>query len=262
MESNFTTKDVYLNHFNPRTYLQTYYTFGPGPSNESQILMHILKKLSETFSSGRVKGDLLIDIGTGPTIYQLLSACESFKEIVASDYSDHNREEFNHWLKKEPEAFDWSSVVKYVCELEGDREKWTEKEEKLRKRVKQVLKCDITQSQPLDPVSLPQADCLLVTYCLESACKDLPTYDQALKNLSSLLKPGGFLVILSALKCSYYMVGDQRFSNLFLTQEEIKAAIEKAGFISEQSEIIPELYSRAYTDNEGALYSVGRKPNK
>ncbi|XP_068936055.1 nicotinamide N-methyltransferase-like [Petaurus breviceps papuanus] len=261
MESNFSTKDAYLNHFSPRTYLQTYYTFGPSASKENQILMHVLRKLSETFSLGRVKGDLLIDIGTGPTIHQLLSVCESFKEIVATDYTDQNRKEVIQWLKKEPGAFDWSPVVKYVCELEGDREKWPEKEEKLRERVKQVLKCDVTQSQPLGPVSLPQADCLLTTYCLEAACEDLSTYQQALKNLNSLLKPGGFLVLLSVLKSKFYMIGDERFSCLSLTQEEIEAALKKAGFVSEQSEIIPLHYSKAYTDNEGILYLVGRKPN-
>ncbi|XP_036601577.1 nicotinamide N-methyltransferase-like [Trichosurus vulpecula] len=261
MESNFTTKDAYLNCFSPRTYLQNYYTFGSSPSQEKQVLMHNLRKLSETFSLGQVKGDLLIDIGTGPTIYQLLSACESFKEIVATDYTDQNREELIRWLKKEPGAFDWSPVVKYVCELEGDREKWAEKEEKLRVRVKQVLKCDVTQSQPLGSASLPQADCLLTTYCLEAACKDLPTYQQALKNLSSLLKPGGFLVLLSVLKSKFYIIGDERFSCLSLTQEEIEAALQKAGFTSEQSEVIPHHYSRAYTDNEGILFLVGRKLN-
>ena len=68
-----------------------------------------------------VKGDLLIDIGSGPTIYQLLSACESFKEIIATDYTDQNLQELEKWLKKEPGAFDWSPVVTYVCELEGNR---------------------------------------------------------------------------------------------------------------------------------------------
>ena len=35
-------------------------------------------------------GDILIDVGTGPTIYQLLSACEAFREIIVSDYSELN----------------------------------------------------------------------------------------------------------------------------------------------------------------------------
>lgn len=68
-----------------------------------------------------VNGDLLIDIGSGPTIYQLLSACESFKEIIATDYIDQNLRELEKWLKKEPGAFSWSLVMTYVCELEGNR---------------------------------------------------------------------------------------------------------------------------------------------
>lgn len=71
--------------------------------------------------AGGLRGKLLIDIGSGPTIYQLLSACESFEEIIATDYTDKNRLELEKWLKKMPGAFDWSPVVKYVCELEGDR---------------------------------------------------------------------------------------------------------------------------------------------
>lgn len=71
--------------------------------------------------TGGLKGKLLIDIGSGPSIYQLLSACESFEEIIATDYTDKNRLELEKWLKKIPGAFDWSPVVKYVCELEGNR---------------------------------------------------------------------------------------------------------------------------------------------
>lgn len=68
-----------------------------------------------------LRGDTLIDVGCGPTIYQLLSACEHFQEIIALDYTDQNRRELEKWLKKEAGAFDWRPVVEYVCELEGDR---------------------------------------------------------------------------------------------------------------------------------------------
>ncbi|XP_051847255.1 nicotinamide N-methyltransferase-like [Antechinus flavipes] len=259
MESNFSPKDAYVSHFNPRIYLETYYSLAPNPSKESQVLKFILRKLSEIFSPDKMKGDLLIEIGSGPTIYQFLSACELFKEIVATDYADQNLKEINQWLKKEPGAFDWSPVVKYVCELEGDRDKWTDKEEKLREKVKQVLKSDVTQSQPLGSVSLPQADCLLTIYCLETSCKDLPTYQQALKNISSLLKPGGSLVLISALKGYYYMVEDKKFFCLPLTPEEIKDALEKAGFICDKSEVISKHYDQAYVNHDGIMIFVGRK---
>ncbi|XP_020035708.1 nicotinamide N-methyltransferase [Castor canadensis] len=259
MESGFTSKDTYLSHFHPRDYLQKYYNFGSRDSAENQILRHLLKTLFKIFYLGDVKGDLLIDIGSGPTIYQLLSACESFKEIIATDYTDQNLQELEKWLKKEPGAFDWSSVVTYVCDLEGNRVKGPEKEEKLRQVVKQVLKCDVTQSQPLGEVPLPQADCLLSTLCLDAACPDLPTYRTALKNLSSLLKPGGFLVIIDVLKSSYYMVGEQRFSSLSLDQEEVEAAVKEAGYTIEQFEVISQSYSSTTADNEGLFSLVGRK---
>ncbi|XP_021489010.1 nicotinamide N-methyltransferase isoform X1 [Meriones unguiculatus] len=262
MESGFTSKDAYLSHFNPQDYLEKYYSFGSRPSAENEILRHLLKNLFKIFCLSGVKGELLIDIGSGPTIYQLLSACESFKEIIVTDYTDQNLRELQKWLKKEPGAFDWSPVVTYVCDLEGNRTKGPEKEEKLRRAIKQVLKCDVTQSQPLGEVSLPPADCLLSTLCLDAACPDLPTYRAALRNLGSLLKPGGFLVLVDALKSSYYMIGEQRFSSLPLGWEAVRDAVEEAGYTIEQFEVISQNYSSATANNEGLFSLVGRKPGR
>ncbi|XP_017523935.2 nicotinamide N-methyltransferase isoform X3 [Manis javanica] len=259
MESSFTSKDTYPTHFNPRVYLEKYYSFGSKHTAESEILKNVLKNLFKIFCRDGMKGDLLIDIGSGPTIYQLLSACESFKEIIVSDYSERNLQELEKWLKKEPGAFDWSPVVAYVCELEGNRVKVPEKEEKLRQAVKQVLKCDVTQSRPLGSVSLPLADCVLSTLCLDAACPDLPTYRAALRYLGSLLKPEGFLVVVDALKSSFYMVGEQRFSSLVLGREEIEAAMKEAGYSIEQFEVLPQGYSSTICNNEGLFILVGRK---
>ncbi|XP_001511609.1 nicotinamide N-methyltransferase [Ornithorhynchus anatinus] len=259
MESGFMGRDAYEKHFNPREYLERYYSFGSNGSAENIILTHLLQKLYKTFCLGGLKGDLLIDIGSGPTIYQLLSACEAFREIVATDYTAQNRQELQKWLSKEPGAFDWSPVVKYVCDLEGDRSKWAEKEEKLRRAVSRILECDVTRSRPLGSVSLPQADCLLSTLCLDAACKDLPSYQAALKHIATLLKPGGYLVLVDALRSSYYMIGQQKFSSLSLDQETVEAAVKGAGFAIQQLEIIPQSYSRAQAANDGLFYLVGQK---
>uniref|UniRef100_A0A670JXF7 Nicotinamide N-methyltransferase-like n=1 Tax=Podarcis muralis TaxID=64176 RepID=A0A670JXF7_PODMU len=226
----FTEKDFYAGHFNPKDYLDTYYTFSSAKEHENGFLIFYLKNLHQAFILDDIKGDTLIDIGSGPTIYQFLSACESFGEIIATDYCEQNWEEMQRWLRKEPGAFDWSPVVKYVCELEGNREKWEEKEEKVRRAIKQVLKCDVTQASPLGPVALPPADCLLSSLCLEGACKDLPTYRSALKNISSLVKPGGHLILGSVLEETYYKVGQQPFSGLYLEWASVEEALKEAGF--------------------------------
>ncbi|XP_068120040.1 nicotinamide N-methyltransferase-like [Hyperolius riggenbachi] len=230
--SDFTEADYYQRHFDPKAYLKTYYRFS-GHSVGDEYLRFVLKHLAEIFTSGKVTGETLIDIGTGPTIYNLLSACEAFKNIILTDFADRNREELNTWLTNQPGAFDWSPVVKYVCQLEGDRITWKEKEARLRKAVKQVLKCDVLESNPTNPVVLPQADCLLSCLCLEGACKDLETFVLALNNITTLLKPGGYLVLTGVLEDEYYMVGEVRFSALSVTEDFLKESVCGAGYVIE-----------------------------
>ncbi|TFK01967.1 28S ribosomal protein S22 [Platysternon megacephalum] len=234
--AEFTGGDDYQAEFDPKAYLERF-KFGEDTMGEEYVNF-ALKHFCKTFTSGVVKGDTLIDIGSGPTIHQLLSACESFKEIIASDYTYRNHRELEKWLKNEPGAFDWTPVVEYVCELEGNRGKEAEKETKLRKTIKQVLKCDVHKSNPMDPIVLPPADCLVSSLCLECACKDLTTYRIALKNISSLLKPGGHLVLNGVLGCSFYMVGPKRFSSFVLRDEFLREALSETGFIIQEFEVL------------------------
>ncbi|XP_070621707.1 nicotinamide N-methyltransferase-like [Erythrolamprus reginae] len=232
MEESFTEGEFYAKNLVPKDYLERYYKINFDDENGiDKIATFFLKGAHRAFTVDGIKGDTLIDIGTGPTIYQFLSACENFREIIATDYTDQNREEVQQWLRKEPGAFDWTPIVKYVCELEGDREKWPEKEEKVRRVVKRYLKCDVTQPNPLAPLVLPPADCLLSCLCLDGACKDLPTYQSAFKNISSLLKPRGHLLFYSTLGGHYYMIGQQKFSALCLEKEMVEEAARQAGFV-------------------------------
>ncbi|NWX42824.1 NNMT methyltransferase, partial [Steatornis caripensis] len=226
--ATFTGADVYQRSFDPREYLKEFYSLSEGQPNV--FLMQNLRSLHEMFSLDGLRGDTLIDVGCGPTIYQLLSACERFQEIIALDYTDQNRRELEKWLRDEAGAFDWRPVVKYVCELEGDREKWAEKEETLRRKVRRVLKCDVTAANPTGPVSLPPADCVVSTLCLEAACKDLATFRGALRNVGALLKPGGHLVLLTVLRETYYAFNQQVFSCLRLERNTVEEAVEGAGF--------------------------------
>ncbi|XP_077161956.1 nicotinamide N-methyltransferase-like [Paroedura picta] len=259
MERTLKSKEDYLQHFAPQDYAKTYYSLSLGTSSENTILTFSLKNLHKVFILDGLKGDTLIDIGSGPSIYQLLSACECFREIIASDYTDQNREEMQRWLRKEPGAFDWSPVVKYVCELEGDREKWVEKEERVRRTIQQVLRCDVTQANPFSPLVVPPADCVLSTLCLEAACKDLPTYSSAMKNVGSLVKPGGHLVLVASLESTFYMAGQNRFFCLKLGQEDVDEAVKGAGFDVVWAQLGQLIYSLDVCNNRSIYALVARK---
>ncbi|XP_042300366.1 nicotinamide N-methyltransferase-like, partial [Sceloporus undulatus] len=121
MEGDFTGKEAYQKHFHAKDYLKTYMSFGSADSSGCDVAFSdVMDKLHKAFTKDGIRGEILIDIGSGPSIYQLLSACESFQEIIATDFLEENQEEMQKWLKKDPEAFDWTPMVKYVCQLEGN----------------------------------------------------------------------------------------------------------------------------------------------
>ena len=71
--------------------------------------------------AGQYKGQRLIEVGTGPTLHTVLSACAHYQEIVLSDYTEVNRRELEKWLRSEEGHFDWRAHMQFVCELEGTR---------------------------------------------------------------------------------------------------------------------------------------------
>ncbi|XP_018427124.1 PREDICTED: nicotinamide N-methyltransferase-like [Nanorana parkeri] len=228
MEASFTSQKTYIDEFSPVEYFNMYYDSEQGKLPEWTDF--VLQTLHEVFSSGGVEGDTIIDIGSGPTIYQLLSACEGFNKIIVSDFLEQNLAELQKWLKKEPGKFDWTSYIKHVCELEGNRVSWDEKAEKLRSKVKEVLRCDVLKKNPFEPLTLAPVDCVISCLCLEVACKDMDSFYNALTNLKDFIKPGGHLLLLSMLNSRYYAIGNTFFSTLPITKEGLEKALKDAGY--------------------------------
>ncbi|XP_044147736.1 nicotinamide N-methyltransferase-like [Bufo gargarizans] len=227
--SDFTNTREYEEQFDPRLYLETYFHLGSG-SLADDFLRFVLDNFNKTFKSGAVKGSTLIDIGTAPSIYQLLSACECFDDITVTWHTNRELKELQKWLNNEADAFDWSSIVKHVCEIEGKSMGQKEKEEKLKGKIKKVFMCDVSKSNPLSPHEVPKADCLLTTVCLEAACKNYESYGTALKNLSNLLKPKGHLLMAGDLGANYYEVGSNKVFSLPVNEKFLKKVISESGY--------------------------------
>ncbi|XP_075694882.1 nicotinamide N-methyltransferase-like [Rhinoderma darwinii] len=261
MDNQITSQQTYIDEFNPKDYFQTYYKAGEGILF-GEWTEFALRHLHETFTKDGVRGDTLLDVGTGASIYQLLSACEVFDKIIASDLLEQNRAEFQKWLKKDLDAFDWTHIIKFVCELEGNREKYEEKAEKLRSKVTEVLKCDALKRNPYDPVVLPPVDCLLSCLCLESACKDIKSYCNVIKNFKDLIKPGGHLLIISALNATFYHVGEKYFRPMTTRKDELELAFKEAGYQIERAVYAPRTdKSRMDVADYDCIYYIhARKP--
>ncbi|KAG8569250.1 hypothetical protein GDO81_014318 [Engystomops pustulosus] len=261
MQTPYSTSQTYIEEFDPLDYYQTYFAPGQGIF-ELQWTEFVLRNLHETFGPGGLKGDVLIDFGAGPTIYHLLSACEAFNTIITSDFLAQNREQLEKWLRKDPDALDWTHIVKYVCDLEGNSDHLDKKEETLRRKVTKVLKCDALAEKPYGAEPMPQADCITSCLCLEVPCKDLETFTNILKKLKELLKPGGHVVIQSVLKCSFYYVGKKRFSSLSLSEDELEKAFREAGYEIVKIKVIPRTDKLGidFSDHVGYYFVQAHKP--
>ncbi|XP_011854432.1 PREDICTED: phenylethanolamine N-methyltransferase [Mandrillus leucophaeus] len=212
---------------------------------------------------GEVSGRTLIDIGSGPTVYQLLSACSHFEDITMTDFLEVNRQELGRWLREEPGAFNWSMYSQYACLIEGKGESWQEKERQLRARVKRVLPIDVHQPQPLgtgSPAPLP-ADTLVSAFCLEAVSPDLASFQRALDHITTLLRPGGHLLLIGALEESWYLAGEARLMVVPVSEEEVREALVRSGYEVRdlRTYIMPAHLQTGVDDVKGIFFAWAQK---
>uniref|UniRef100_A0A8C6TKS0 Phenylethanolamine N-methyltransferase n=1 Tax=Neogobius melanostomus TaxID=47308 RepID=A0A8C6TKS0_9GOBI len=208
--------------FDPAAYLQ--YNYVPPRADferKDSIVPWKLACLHRAFTEGDISGGLLIDVGSGPTLYQVLSGCEVFSKVLLTDFLEVNRQELKRWLQGEGSSLDWTPYIQYVCKLEGrSPSEWTEKAARLREVVSDVL-----------PIDVHRADCLVSCFCLESVSPDLDTFTKALGHISKLLRPGGHLLLIGALQESYYFGGPGvKIPVVPLNEAQVCGSLQEQGF--------------------------------
>ncbi|NXG54482.1 PNMT methyltransferase, partial [Hemiprocne comata] len=230
-------------HFDPRAYLQNNYLPPRADfSSEEFVVPWKLRCLAETFATGEIHGHTLIDVGSGPTIYQLLSACDHFEEIVATDYLAVNREELGRWARGEPGTFDWSPFIQHVCKIEGRGEPWQEKERRLRSRLRRILPIDVHRPDPLGSPLRPPADALLSAFCLEAVSPDRAAFTRALTH-------------------SFYLAGPARLPVVPLDAGAVREAVASAGFALRELRVyaMPPALRPPVDDVDGVFFAHAQK---
>ena len=71
------------------------------------------------FFSTDIKGKRLLDVGTGPTVHSIISACTQVEEIHLSDYAEKNRKYLHKWLEGRLQYN--SDTIKFALDLESSR---------------------------------------------------------------------------------------------------------------------------------------------
>lgn len=141
---NFVKKESEFSKFGAVDYLKTYYPeierddameiLGKISQNNGTIDLHDFPELSdspETLENlaiidfqRKVAIELakaypqdkieVLDVGSGPTIYQHIAVALQCSRIVSSEYLAQNRQEVLNWLKNTEDSYDWDSYFKTI----------------------------------------------------------------------------------------------------------------------------------------------------
>ncbi|XP_066446597.1 indolethylamine N-methyltransferase-like [Eleutherodactylus coqui] len=256
-----THKHYHDEEFDPKLLHETHFSHGNVPTIE-EATVYPVRILHEWFSSGKVKGDTLLDISIGGSVYQLISASNCFKEVHVMNFTDRNIDHFKKWLQKEEDATDWSFVFQKVCEIEGNSDKWQEKEKQVKKTIKRVIKWENFENSSVPPKLLPEVDCVLSLWQLNIVSKTKEDYQRNLKKFTCSLKPGGQLMLFSAVNMSHYMLGKQKFFILSVDRDFIRESVTNAGFVIEKEDYLSTKVTTDIVDYDGLLCILACKQSE
>src|SRR5215207_2113036 len=194
------------NHWHPQEYLSQYYETPRVADDEKtiyQFLMSYLRRRKTPLASA-------LDIGTGPTVHHEIMLAPYTRHLDIADFLQPNLSEISRWLNGEGGAHNWDTYVKGILAMEGASEispSTIEARKRLvKERVRQVLRCNIKQAQPLGrDVQYP-----LVTafYLADSVASSKADWSLYMANIASLVSPGGMLLISALRNAEYYRVGN------------------------------------------------------
>ncbi|XP_068102595.1 indolethylamine N-methyltransferase-like [Hyperolius riggenbachi] len=255
------SKKFYHKHngFDSRGYAETFFSEKPDMEFGDDSLKFPMMNFHYVFSSGFVKGDVLIDLSFGSLIHHLYSSCDVFKDIIILKLNERCNMETSRWKNSYTGALEWKHASSHVAKLEGKSDQVHDKDEQLKTAISHIISCDFDNENITYPVVLPLADCISSLWILDSICKDQDDYMSHLGKMSKLLRPGGHLILLGVLKSSYIMIGGVKFNCFYYDESFVKNALNKLGFVIDYCAVQRRKNESKLTDYKDIMFITACK---
>lgn len=250
-----TTPKTGIDAFDPRIYLQEYYTVDPEAED-----MFVVNFMIQTLR--KLPPDLFIlEFGGGPTLFAVAALAPYAREIHFCDYIPASLTEVQKWLDDEPDAFNWEAYIKLALELDDQPTTPTainHRAADMRRKVTRLSKCDGLAKSPLGQ-NHNQYDLVVAQSCTEVAASTVAEWQQIIRNITTLVKPGGWLLISLITGTTAYRIGHSHFSCVSLTKEDVQQGYREAGYDPATFQL-EELIIPSRHEYGGVISAVARKP--
>lgn len=211
--------------FSPDAYLGEYYS-SVGEENDA-----LLRFLVDAFSNV-TPGGRMIELGCGPTIYQLLAAARVVDTVALTDPVVSNLAVIERWLRAEPEAFDWRPFIERTLAYEGGSESpeaVARRADLLRSKVGWLGPCDLLAPAVL-PGSVGLFDVVGLHFVTEGITSDRATWAAALDRVLGLVAPEGWIVTAAVERATHWKVGSRAYPAVSLDVDDLVDHITASGF--------------------------------
>ncbi|XP_075184570.1 nicotinamide N-methyltransferase-like [Anomaloglossus baeobatrachus] len=254
-----TYKLYHVDDFDSRKHLENYLSDNPDKVSEEDSLIFPIENLIKTFTEGHIKGDVLIDLSLGSIVHHLFAACDFFKHIIVLKMRDRCIMELKRWVDERTGAFYWGHATKLHVDIEENRDLLQDKEGKVRSALQHVLKCDLDKEDIMHPIVLPPADCVLSFGLLDTISKDQDDYMRYVRKFSSLLKPGGHIILIGTVEMTYYTIGKHKFRAFSYDEDFARKALAGEGFIIDHCEVKMRTSVNDHNDYKAMMFIAAHR---
>ena len=241
--------------FDPSAYLNEYYA-DLGEENVAILQFYV-----DVFRAMTPKS-IMLDFGSGPTIYSLISAVTKVQEIHIVEYLEANRLELRKWFQEDNTAFNWRHFIQASLQMEKNGRcsafDIMRRTAKIRNSVTSIGRCDVRQVPPFVR-GRQRYDVVASNFCAESITDSREEWRSFVANISSLVAVGGTFLITALKKASCYSVGPAFFPAVSIDEKDLGEILCEAGFSSESIVIRTVPADRPSRHYEGLMLAAAVK---
>ena len=191
-----------------------------------------------------------LELGNGPTLNSVIGLAPYVSSIVLSDYEEAAREEVKLWKDKSPEAFSWRPFISAVlsrneglaAEIPAES-----REEDIRRKVANIIPCNLKTEDIIDPQYVPENGFDVVTTIgvLNVAASTMEEFNWMFNNIHSIIKPGGIFIGYVSGRGSWYNPDPSSSSSskhplVYVTGDDLRSALEYSGFTVKDLLVVPQ----------------------
>jgi NNMT/PNMT/TEMT family len=240
--------EEHLGSFAAGLYLREYYS---EVGDENSFLLEFFVDAYRPLKPNTAR---VLELGGGPTVYQLISAARIASEICFADYLEENLREVRKWKRDSSTAFDWSLFFRRALQLEAGTNptdlQLQQRMELLRMRIVHITKCDVLTHDVISQ-DLPRPDIVSVNFVAESITESRAVWLQTMARIASLISDGGLLMMSGMLGARHWIVELRRYPAVFLQLSDVVDALAHNGMVIEMIRDIAAERPRGHPAHQG-----------